>query len=383
MSMTSPDRVELSDTQHEELMTLLRAGRTEQRLLVRARIVLYAAQGQSTAAIAAAVGVCQDTVRKWRHRWHAAPGLASMGDAKRSGRPAVFTAVQVAGVKVLACQPPDECGLPLSRWSAPELAAHAVATGICESISASTVGRWLREDALKPWQYQSWIFMSDPDFASKAQKVLDLYARVWDGEPLSDKDFVISADEKTSIQARCRCHPNLPPGKARMMRVSHDYHRRGAIAYLAAYDVHRATVFGNCEDTTGIAPFTALVEQIMTQEPYASADRVFWVVDNGSSHRGQTAIDRLATQFPNAIMVHTPVHASWLNQIEIYFSIIQRKVLTPNDFTDLAVVEKRLADFETRYNRAARPFKWKFTTTDLADLLERLEQHTPAEPRAA
>ena len=382
MSMTSPDRIELSDTEHDELTALARAGRTEQRLLVRAWIVLLAAQDHSNAVIADELGICADTVRKWRHRWHAAPGLASLGDAHRSGRPAVFTAVQVAGVKALACQPPDECGLPLSRWSCPELAAHAVATGICASVSASTVGRWLREDALKPWQYQSWIFI-DPDFAAKAQRVLDLYARVWDGKPLTEKDFVISADEKTSIQARCRCHPNLPPGKARMMRVSHDYHRRGAIAYLAAYDVHRARVFGRCPDTTGIAPFTALIEQVMTQEPYASADRVFWVVDNGSSHRGQAAIDRLAKQFPNAVMVHTPVHASWLNQIEIYFSIIQRKVLTPNDFTDLAVVEQRLADFETRYNHAARPFKWKFTTTDLADLLERLDRHNPAEPRAA
>jgi transposase len=200
---------------------------------------------------------------------------------------------------------------------------------------------------------------------------------------LIDRDFVISADEKTSIQARCRCHPSMPPGKARMMRVSHDYHRRGAIAYLAAYDVHRAQVFGRCEDTTGIEPFTALVTQVMTQEPYASADRVFWIVDNGSSHRGKKAIDRLAKQYPNAIMVHTPVHASWLNQVEIFFSITQRKVLTPNDFTDLDRLEKRLADFQTRYNQAARPFKWKFTTNDLADLLQRLEQHNPAEPRAA
>ena len=127
-----------------------------------------------------------------------------------------------------------------------------------------------------------------------------------------------------------------------MMRVSHDYHRGGALAYLAAYDVHHAQVFGRCEATTGIEPFTALVTQVMTQEPYASAERVFWVVDNGSSHRGQKAIDRLAEQFPNAVMVHTPVHASWLNQVEVYFSIIRRKALSPNDFTDLDVVEHRL-----------------------------------------
>ncbi len=174
-----------------------------------------------------------------------------------------------------------------------------------------------------------------------------------------------------------------------MMRVSHDYHRRGAVAYLAAYDVHRAQIHGRCEDTTGIAPFTTLVEQVMTQEPYASADRVFWVVDNGSSHRGQAAIDRLAEQFPNAVMVHTPVHASWLNQVEIVFSIVQRKVLTPNDFDDLDVVVERLAAFESRYNQAARPFHWKFTTTDLADLIDRLDRHhpaittDPAQPQAA
>jgi uncharacterized protein YdaL len=109
---------------------------------------------------------------------------------------------------------------------------------------------------------------------------------------------------------------------------------------------------------------------------------VFWIVDNGSSHRGQAAIDRLTAQYPTAIMVHTPVHASWLNQVEIYFSIVQRKVLSPNDFTDLGAITDRLSAFETRYNQTARPFKWKFTTTDLDDLLARLD-HQPTQPRAA
>src|SRR5664279_4213802 len=223
----------------------------------------------------------------------------------------------------------------------------------------------------------------------KRRKCWIYNAREWDGKPLGRNDYVISADEKTSIQARCRCHPTLPPGKARTMRVNHDYHRRGAIAYLAAYDVHRAQIHGRCEDTTGIVPFTALVQQVMTQEPYKSAERVFWVVDNGSSHRGQAAINRLAEQFPNAIMVYTPVHASWLNQVEIFFSIIQRKVVSPNDFHDLDVVVERLAAFETRYNQAAKPFKWKFTTTALNHFLNRLDTHRPAintdpaQPRAA
>lgn len=101
-------------------------------------------------------------------------------------------------------------------------------------------------------------------------------------------------------------------------------------------------MFGRCEPTTGIDPFMALVAQVMSQEPYASAKRVFWVVDNGSSHRGRKAADRLTKAFPNAVLIHTPVHASWLNQVEIYFSVVQRKVVSPNDFTDLTEVENRL-----------------------------------------
>ena len=383
MSMTSPDRIELNQAQQERLRHLIRAGTTAQQLVARARIVFLATAGWSNMKIAGRVGVCVDTVRKWRPRWWVQPGTASLGDAKRSGRPPSFTPVQVAAVKASACQPPEASGVPLSRWSCPDLAVQVVADGIAPSVSTSTVRRWLAEDGIKPWQYQSWIFITDPSFAAEAARVLDLYDRVWDGKPLSANDYVISADEKTSIQARCRCHPSMPAGKARMMRVSHDYHRGGALAYLAAYDVHRAKIYGRCDPTTGIEPFTALVEQVMTQEPYASADRVFWVVDNGSSHRGQKAIDRLAEQFPNAVMVHTPVHASWLNQVEVYFSIIQRKALSPNDFTDLDMIEQRLTRFEDRYNAAAKPFKWKFTTTDLADLLDRLDRQQTQTPDSA
>ncbi|MET7801804.1 transposase [Streptomyces decoyicus] len=162
--------------------------------------------------------------------------------------------------------------------------------------------------------------------------------------------------------------PNPRPRPGQGDARHHTYGRGGAVAYLAAYDVHRAQVFGRCEATTGIAPFMALVEQVMT-EPYASDRRVFWIVDNGSSHRGKKAIDRLTKAFPNAVMVHTPVHASWTNQIEIFFSIVQHKVVSPNDFTDLTQIRDRLRAFEDRYNTAAQPFQWKFTTSDLDDLL--------------
>ncbi|UZK53315.1 IS630 family transposase [Streptomyces drozdowiczii] len=341
----------------------------------RATIVLLAARGRANAKIAVDTRLHVDTVRTWRGRF-AHGGVPALTDRRRSGRPARFTPVQVAEAKALACQLPAEGGLPLSRWSCPELAAELTGRGIIDSISASIVRRWLRQDALKPWQYRSWIFIRDPVFRTKAQRVLDLYARTFDGVALSTDEYVISSDEKTSVQARCRCHPTLAPGQARAMRVNHEYGRGGALAYLAAYDVRQAQVFGRCEATTGIVPFMNLVEQVMSREPYASAKRVFWVVDNGSSHRGQKSIDRLATRFPNTVLVHTPVHASWLNQIEIFFSIVQRKVVQPNDFTNLAEVRDRLRRFEERYNATAQPFQWKFTTSDLDDLLARLDRHT-------
>ncbi|WP_234320779.1 IS630 family transposase [Streptomyces sp. NRRL B-1381] len=352
--------------------------KTEHRARIRAHIVLHAARGRSNARIAAETRLPVDTVRTWRGRL-AHGGLPALADRKRSGRPTRFTSVQVAETKALACQLPAETGVPLSRWSCPELAAELTARGITDTVSASTVRRWLREDALKPWQYRSWIFITDPDFRAKAQRVLDLYVRTWQGEPLGADEYVISADEKTSVQARCRCHPTLPPGRARAMRVNHTYGRGGALAYLAAYDIHAAQVSGRCEKTTGIEPFMNLVSQVTSQEPYASAKRVFWVVDNGSSHRGKKAADRLSAAFPNAVLVHTPVHASWLNQVEIFFSVVQRKVVSPNDFTDLAEVRDRLRAFEDRYNAMAQPFQWRFTTSDLDDLLARLDRHTSAD----
>jgi transposase len=296
--------------------------------VIRARIVLDAARGCSNAEISRRHGVVADTVRLWRGRY-ADEGMAGLADRRRSGRPPRFTPVQSAEVKALACQLPAETGVPLSRWSCPDLAGEITGRGIAPAMSASTVRRILAADTIKPWQYQSWLFIRDPDFAAKATRVLDLYARVFDGSPLGDGEYVISSDEKTSIQARCRCHPALPPGRSRAMRVNHEYDRGGALAYLAAYDVHRARVIGLCSDTTGIEPFTDLVDEVMTQEPYASARRVFWVVDNGSSHRGQAASDRLTARYPNAVMIHTPVHASWLNQVEVFFSIVQRKVVSP------------------------------------------------------
>jgi len=287
----------------------------------------------------------------------------------------------VATVKALACELPARRDEPLSRYSTADLVRLVGAHPDRPAMSASTIWRILDRDALKPWQHRSWLFPRDPQFAAKAGRVLDLYHGLWEGQPLDPADCVISADEKTSIQARVRCHATTPPRPGQAMRVEHEYTRGGALAYLAAWDVRRGGAIGRCEATTGIAPFGQLVDQVMAQEPYHSAPRVFWIVDNGSSHRGAASVDRLQRRHPNLILVHLPTHASWLNQIEIYFSIIQRKVLTPNDFPDLAAVERRLLAFEALYNDTAVPLNWRFTRADLERrLLQLSADFGPAEP---
>ena len=277
----------------------------------------------------------------------------------------------IAEVKALACELPARLGLPLSRFSRAELRRHVLSAGIVASISGVTIWRWLHEDALRPWSRRSWVFPRDPNFAGKAGPVLDLYHRRWKGRPLSEHEFVISADEKTQIPIRTPCHETLPPAPGRPMRIEHEYRRHGVCAYLAAWDVHRARLFGRVVDRISIEVFDDLVAEVMNREPYRSARRVFWIVDGGTIHRGERAARRLQGRFPNLLLVPLPTHASWLNQIEIYFSILQRKALTPGDFATRDAVAARILGFQDHYQAIARPFEWKFTRRDLHRLLLR------------
>jgi len=282
----------------------------------------------------------------------------------------------VAEVKALACELPATQGLPLGRFSRAELHRLVVERGLSEA-SASTIWRWLHDDALKPWQQRSWIFVRDPLFAEKAGRVLDLYQRRFQGRRLRPDEYVICADEKSQLQALGRRHATLPPAPGRAARFEFDYWRNGTVAYLAGWDVHHANLFDRVEAKTGIDPFGRLVEQVMSVEPYASARTVYWILDNGSSHAGNTSIERMEEKWKNARLVHLPIHASWLNQIELYFSIVQRKALTPNDFDSLEALTERLLRFGEHYRQIAKPFQWTFTRSDLDRLLARIESHQP------
>src|SRR6202165_6050843 len=384
MPRTSPYSIALAEAERTELEARARRYTSSYSEVVRARIVLYAAEGLGNDEIAARLDTPRQVVSKWRKRFFD-QRLAGLTDLPRGGRPPSFPPDVVVAIKALACEFPAKANKPqpLARWQCPDLARAAVEQGITASISGTTIWRWLSAHAIKRWEHRSWISPRAPDFGPKAARVLDLSARRFHDTALRPDEYVISADEKTSIQARIRNHATTPPAPSQPTRVEAEYFRGGSLAYLAAWDVHRAKVFGRCEQSTGIDPFDRLVHQVMTTEPYATARRVFWVVDNGSSHRGQASIDRLPDRWRTLRLIPTPRHASWLNQVEIYFSVVQRKVISPNDFRDLSAVESRLLDFQQHYEQIATPFEWKFTKNDLNALLERIAAHDNAAPALA
>jgi len=297
--------------------------------------------------------------------------------------PGLFPPELVVQIKAIACELPATYEIPLSRWSTEDIAKYARQSGLAATISGSTVWRWLHEDAIKPWHHRCWVFPRDPAFAAKAGRILDLYHRVWNDKPLKEDEFVLSADEKTSIQARARRHATYPPQPGSPMKVEHEYKRCGAWAYIAALDIHRAKLFGLCDHKSGIRPFDRLVEQFMSQKPYKEARRVFLIVDNGSAHRGLKSVERLQGRYENLNLIHAPVHASWLNQIEIYFSILQRKALTPNDFPSLAALKERILGFQQYYQGILKPFEWKFTRKDLNRLMCKINYMTADSYRLA
>ena len=303
--------------------------------------------------------------------WPAFP--ASRVNPEAGVRPA-FPPSLVVQVKALACELPHRLGLPLSRFSVEDIRQQVLAQGLVAQISGATIWRWLSRDALCPWRHRTWIFPRDPRFVEKAGPILDLYQGLWEGQPLGPGDFVLSADEKTSIQARRRIHASRPPAPGRPTLVEHEYERRGAWAYLAAWDVHRAKIFGRCETTTGIAPFDRLVEDVMGQEPYRSASpRVLdlrqRVLSPRPKSRSAPAHPAGPPSFPSTRR-STPVGSTKSKSTSPSFSA---KSLLPCDFACLADLEAALLAFQYRYEKSAAPFRWTFTRAHLAALMQRLK----------
>lgn len=370
--------IKLAGKEKQELRQAKKKGKINARLVIRIFIILMADAGKTIATTAQILGCCEQTVLNQRKRFLARRcegAVAALMDLPRSGRPVTYGPQERAQITAVVCETLWKRKLPLSRFSIADLRRVVVQEEGLARLSHSSMGRILRQDALKPWRYRYWLFPRDPDFVNKACVILDLYAGFWQGQRLGADEYLLSADEK-SIQILTRCHPSLPTIPGYEQRVEFEYERQGTVAYHAAWDVFRGKIFGRVAANTCIATFNQLIDLVMPQAPYQTAARVFWIVDGGCAHHRSTFPARLRDMYANAVAVSLPVHASWLNQIELYFSIVQRKVLTPLDVADEATLTQRLLDFQDYYQQVAKPFSWKFTAADLKKRLVAVQAFT-------
>ena len=330
----------------------------------RARILLLAHQPPTwrNVEIARQVGCCAQTVTHWRQRW---PQTASVRDAPRAGTRRTFTPLQRAQITALACSAPRAHGKPWPRWSGEKLAHGAVEQQIVEHIAPGTIRAWLRADKIKPWRYHSGQRSTDPQFVAKASPVLDLYEQA---QALAAQgEAVVCSDEKTSIQARQRVSTTKAAAPGYPLHVADRYKRMGAVQLFCALVVAAGLTFARTRSGKTFADFKALLREFFQSALCAGLQVVHLILDNGSTHAPKQLgpwIAALALSFEVRIY-WLPTHASWLDQVEIIFSQVQRDVLTPNDFPSTLALEKDLKHYFDELNRHPKPIQWTYTKTQL------------------
>jgi transposase len=330
----------------------------------RARILLLAHQHPTrrNAEIARQVGCCVQTVKHWRQRWQQ---TASVQDAPRAGTRRTFTALQRAQITALACSAPRAHGKPWPRWSGEKLAQVAIEQQIVAHIAPGTIRAWLRQDKIKPWRYHSWQRSTDPHFVDKASPVLDLYAHA--PALAAQGEAVVCGDEKTSIQARQRVSATQAAAPGYPLHVADRYKRMGAVQLFCALVVASGLTFARTRSGRKFADFQAFLRELFQSALCAGLKVVHLILDNGSTHAPKQLglwIASLALSFEVRIY-WLPTHASWLDQVEIIFSKVQRDVLTPNDFPSTLALEKQLKTYFDELNRHPKPIQWTYTKTKL------------------
>jgi len=339
------DPVVVSDEERAVLEGWVRSSTTEQRLVERARIVLLGAEGLSNDEIGRRLGVVRQTAGKWRNRFREGR-LDGLLDASRSGRPVVYCHDdRLRILKAVTDEPPD----PASQWT-----VRGVAEALTDEvgISASQVWRILADLDLKPWQTRSWLTSHDPAFWEKAADVCGLYLNP------PDNGLVLSVDEKTGMQATSRVNPTQPTRPGLIERKEFEYRRHGTAALFAALNVHSGEVMWETKERNRSVDFIGFLEHIDAATP--SELTLHLVLDNGSSHISKETkkwLDDRPTRFK---VHHTPTHASWLNQVELFFSILGRQLLRRGEFDSVDNLVNRISAFITDYNRRAQPFRWTY-----------------------
>jgi hypothetical protein len=330
----------------------------------RARILLLAHQRPAwrNADIGRQVGCAVNTVKRWRQRWQTTDALQ---DAPRTGCTRTFTPLQRTQIIALACSAPREHGKAWRRWSGEKLAEVAIEQQIVTSISPGTIRTWLRADKIKPWRYHSWQHSQDPQFVEKAAPVLDLYAQA--PALAAQGEIVVCADEKTSIQARQRVSPTKAAAPGGVMQVADRYRRMGALQLFCALVVASGLTFARTRSGRKFADFKAFLLEFFQSALCTGRKVVHLILDNGSTHAPKQIGAWIASlQLSFEVRIYwLPTHASWLDQVEIIFSKVQRDVLTPNDFPSTLALEKNLQHYFDALNRHPKPIQWTYTKTKL------------------
>jgi len=333
-------------------------------IVQRAQILLLAARQPAWAhtAIARRLGCSVTTVRRWRQRWQYTDSLR---DAPRVGRRRIFTPLQRAQVVALACSAPRQYGKPWQRWSGEKLAQVAVEERIVESIAPGTVRTWLRRDKIHPWRYHSWQHSTDPQFVEKALPVLDLYAQAPTLQ--AQGELILCADEKTSIQARQRVTPTKAAAPGAVVQVADRYKRLGTVQLFCALVVASGRTFAQTRLTKKFADFKAFLSDLFQSALGAGMKVVHLILDNGPTHAPKQLGPWLASlELAFEVRLYwLPTYASWLDQVEIIFSKVQREVLTPSDFPSLVALERALAAYFVELNQQPKPIEWTYTKTKL------------------
>lgn len=350
--MTGAVMVELDETVRERLIRTAASLKSQVRAVLRARVVLAAAAGQSNGAIARELEVSVNTVRKWRGRF-AVLGLEGLKDTARSGRPRIYDSqVRVAIVATATSAPAH----PESTWSHRAIAATVAGT-VFAAISPSQVGRILADLDLKPHRVRGWLTRRDtPDFWERVADVCDLYRNPPQGA------VVLSIDEKTAIAARSRRHVGRPAAPGRPARREFEYRRHGTASLVAALDVCTGEVLTEIIARNDAVTFTAFLDQL--DAVIAPGQDIHVVLDNGSSHAAKHTKKWLADH-PRWHVHWTPPHASWLNQVELFFSTLARRVLRYGDFSSRDDLIDKLESFVINHNTTAKPYKWTYDGTPL------------------
>ena len=345
-------RLGISAGDRRELERITRSHTAERRMVERARIVLAAAEGRSAARIAREVGCSGPTVKKWRRRFEL-DGLAGLRDAPRPGRPLMHGHEVRARLIALACTRPGEteAGLRRERWTHRELAEQV-------GMSESQAHEILRAAEIKPHLLEQWV-MSElgPEFDAQAASVCGLYLDPPEGT------LVVSIDEKTGIQAKAPTRPDVQARPGRPARREHESTRNGTQNLFAALRVHSGEVSAMPSKTRNRFDLLRFLDQLEREIP--TGRQVIAITDNLST-RTTAEVEQWLTDHPRWQFVFTPKHASWLNQVEIFFSILARRLLKRGAFGDEHDLAQQMLAFVETYNQTARPFKWTYTGKVLA-----------------